>query len=149
MRRVFALVVLLSFTLTGSSLAQSGSLSTALVVPEDAECLTHASVSEHTRAWLGRDTLDARVSIVIELGTDERHGVAFVLLDGEDVTARRMQGDRLGQYAHRALAGSVRWLLMRGLTDTCHRRDVDDRSPAALAPRTAPAAASGGRRTRR
>ena len=70
-------------------LAQPRSLDEALSVPEGASCLTHEALVEHTESWLGTYRLDARQTILIELGQDERFDVGFVLLDGEEPRARR------------------------------------------------------------
>jgi len=51
-------------------LAQPRSLDEALSVPEGASCLTHEALVEHTESWLGTYRLDARQTILIELGQE-------------------------------------------------------------------------------
>lgn len=81
-----ALLVLVCATRVG---AQERSLAEALIVPAEASCLTHEALVEHTRTWLGREVVDGRTSILVELGDGERHGVGFALLDGEEAIGRR------------------------------------------------------------
>ena len=66
-------------------------LSEAVSVASADECVTGAALAAHLGSWLGRDTLDARIVIVVEVGAGE---AAFeILADGASVGTRRF--DRL------------------------------------------------------
>lgn len=64
-------------------------LSHAITVPPGGVCLTAEALHPLVGTWLGRDAIDARLSVLVERPDDERTGVGFVVLRGEAPVARR------------------------------------------------------------
>ena len=88
--RPLALASLLCLAAAPAS-AQTRPLAEAFSVAREGECLTDEALLEHLATWLRRDTIDARLSIVVE---EEGAGASFVVLhDGVARAARRF--DRL------------------------------------------------------
>ncbi len=65
----------------------TSSLADAIDVSPGASCLTHDRVTEQVVSWLGRDEIDARLTVRVEGDADDPRAVRFVLRDRDDVIA--------------------------------------------------------------
>ncbi|MCC7538869.1 MAG: hypothetical protein IT379_21770 [Deltaproteobacteria bacterium] len=61
----------------------------AVSTPDGAACLGRGDVAERVAQWLGRDVVDGALSIVVEIADAEERDVAFVIVRGDEVIARR------------------------------------------------------------